>query len=43
MAGNVLEFTTQNFPKEVLESSQVVMVDFWYALVRPVPDAGSDD
>jgi thioredoxin 1 len=29
MAGNVLEFTTQNFPKEVLESSQVVMVDFW--------------
>ncbi len=29
MAGNVLEFTDQNFQTEVLESDQPVVVDFW--------------
>ncbi len=29
MAGNVLEFTDANFKKEVLESSEPVVVDFW--------------
>jgi thioredoxin 1 len=29
MAGNVIEFTDDNFPTEVLESSQPVLVDFW--------------
>jgi thioredoxin 1 len=29
MAGNVLEFTDGNFSREVLESKQPVLVDFW--------------
>lgn len=29
MAGNVAEFTDQNFESEVLQSSDVVLVDFW--------------
>lgn len=29
MAGNVLEFTDSNFSREVLESNQPVLVDFW--------------
>jgi len=29
MAGNVLEFTDGNFSREVLESEQPVLVDFW--------------
>lgn len=29
MAGNVLEFTDENFKQEVLDSSTPVLVDFW--------------
>jgi thioredoxin 1 len=29
MAGNVAEFTDQNFQSQVLDSSQPVLVDFW--------------
>ncbi len=29
MAGNVHEFTDQNFDSEVLKSAQPVLVDFW--------------
>jgi thioredoxin 1 len=29
MAGNVLEFTDDNFDAEVLQSAQPVLVDFW--------------
>lgn len=29
MAGNVLEFTDENFKSEVIESSEPVLVDFW--------------
>jgi thioredoxin 1 len=29
MAGNVAEFTDQNFQAEVLDSSEPVLVDFW--------------
>lgn len=29
MAGNVLEFTDDNFDAEVLKSEQPVLVDFW--------------
>lgn len=29
MAGNVVEFTDDNFDSEVLQSSQPVLVDFW--------------
>ena len=29
MAGNTLEFTDSNFQTDVLESSELVLVDFW--------------
>lgn len=35
----ILTITKDNFSKEVMESAQPVLLDFWAKLVRPLPHA----